>query len=112
MPVVVDWDMERLFGGALRELLKVEAAFWAAENIDEKKPFCCPFALLEGFDSSRGVKAEIELDSLLGTWAAEADRTRRCDIMFPEGLTVVTPTGEKEFLDLIDSGESVMSDVI
>lgn len=33
--------------------------------------------------------------------------------MFPEELTVVTPAGEKEFLDLIDSGEFVMfSDVI
>lgn len=111
-PVAVVWDVVRPLCGALRELLIEDAAFWAAENMEEKKPFCGPAAPFETFDSSSGVKVDTELDSLLGPWAAEADRTRRCEIMFPEGLTVI-PVDEMEFRGLIESGESVIpSDVV
>jgi hypothetical protein len=44
---------------------------------------------------------------LLGLLAAEAERTRRWEIMFPEGLTMI-PDGN-ESLDISDSGESVTS---
>ena len=111
-PVAVVWDVVRPLCGALRELLIEDAAFWAAENMEEKKPFCWPAAPFETFDSSSGVKVDTELDSLLGPWAAEADRTRRCEIMFPDGLTVI-PVDEMEFRGLIESGESVIpSDVV
>ena len=48
--------------------------------------------------------ATIELDSLLGGCAADAERTRLCDIMFPEGLT--TAFGGNDGMDLMDTGES------
>jgi hypothetical protein len=63
------------------------AAFWAAENTDEKNPLAgraVPPGVL--ISSSVGVRgADMELESLLGGFVAE--RTRLCDIMFPEGDT-------------------------
>ncbi len=39
-----------------------------------------------------GVKgADIALDSLLGWLTADVERARRCDIIFPEGLMIVSP---------------------
>ena len=71
-------------------VLKVFAAFWAAEKTDEKKPLgdWGGYAVPPGvFASSMcGVSgAVMEFESLLGGFVAE--RTRRCDIMFPEGDT-------------------------
>lgn len=61
-------EMGRFFCGALRLLLNEEAAFWAAEKIEEKNPPCGFVVELfaPGVFSSRGVSAEIEFDSLLG----------------------------------------------
>lgn len=64
-------------------LLKVFAAFCAAEKTDEKNPLCPGvIALFSGV----GVNgAAVILESLLGPKVAEPDRIRRCEIMFPEG---------------------------
>jgi hypothetical protein len=71
-------------------VLRVLAAFWAAEKTEEKKPLgdwggpAVPPGVLTS--SSVGVNgADIEFDNLLGGFVAE--RARRCDIMFPEGET-------------------------
>lgn len=49
----------------------------------------------------------MEFDSLLGLWlAAEADRTRRWEIIFPEGLTTIPPG---ESFEWIESGDRVTS---
>lgn len=63
-------------------LLKVFAAFCAADNTDEKKP-PCPGVVTSGV----GVNgAGVIFESLLGpNVTPEPDRLRRCDIMFPEG---------------------------
>lgn len=71
-------------------VLRVLAAFWAAENTEEKKPlgdWGGPAVPPGVFTSSKvGVNgADMELDNLLGGFVAE--RARRCDIMFPEGET-------------------------
>lgn len=60
--------MGRFFCCALRLLLNEEAAFCATENTEEKKPFCwLEFEFFApGVFSSKGVKAETELDNLLG----------------------------------------------
>lgn len=86
-------------------LVNDEAAFWATEKTDEKKPLCWPEVPFGVFPSSSGVNA-VTVDNLLGAWAADADRTRRCEIIFPVGLTVM-PGEDMEFRDLIDSGESM-----
>lgn len=61
------------------------AAFCAAENTEEKKPLgdCAvpPGVLISSIVGVRG--ADMELDNLLGGFVAE--RTRLCDIIFPEG---------------------------
>jgi hypothetical protein len=65
-------------------LLKVFAAFCAAEKTLEKKP---PWGLgvIEPFSGVGVSGAEVMFDNLLGPNADEVDRTLRCDIMFPEG---------------------------
>jgi hypothetical protein len=73
------------------DVVKEVAAFCAAEKTDEKNPledggaYAVPPGVL--ISSSVGVSAEVELESLLGGFVAE--RTRRCDIMFPEGDTIM-----------------------
>ena len=81
------------------------AAFCAAEKTEEKNPPAAGAyfgALPVGtagvlVSSSVGVSgAEIALESLLGWPTADADLARRCDIIFPEGLTttpVCSPGG-------------------
>ena len=95
----------------MRLLLSVEAAFCAALKTEEKNPVCwVPRLVFEvAFASSIvGPRADIELDSLLGLWLTEeADRTRRCEIMFPDGLTT-TPGGNGSF-PFRESGDSVTS---
>jgi hypothetical protein len=81
------------------DVLKVLAAFCAAENTDEKKPLGdCPGPTVPPgvlASSSVGVSgADIEFDSLLGGFVDE--RARRCDIMFPEGDTVTFGFGWDE----------------
>ena len=70
-------------------LLNVLAAFCAAEKTDEKKPVCGgDTAVPPGVFASSGwgvSGAEMMFESLLG--AFEAERTRLCDIIFPEGET-------------------------
>ena len=79
--------------------------------MDEKKPLWVADGVAEPEDlasSAAGLNAEIELDSLLGLLAAaDAERTRLWEIMFPEGLTTM-PVGKESF-DFSDSGESVTS---
>ena len=60
--------------------------FWAAEKTEEKKPPPGePWEPGVRTSSCMGVNgADIALDNLLGACVAESDRTRRCDIMFPE----------------------------
>jgi hypothetical protein len=66
-------------------LLKVFAAFCAAEKTDEKKPPCWLEPGLVEF-SGVGVRgAEVMFESLLGPRVPEFVLTRRCDIIFPEG---------------------------
>jgi hypothetical protein len=86
------------------EVLRVLAAFCAAENTDEKKPLgdwgetAVPPGVFAS--SSVGVNgAETEFESLLGGFAAE--RARRCDIIFPEGETTTLDFGcEEPWLEL------------
>ena len=74
--------------------VKVLVTFCAAENTDEKNP---PARFAEGDrdpgdrDSSAiGVKGgAMELDSLLCGRGPESDRMRLCEIMLPEGETIV-----------------------
>ena len=78
----------------------------------EKKPppnwFPVEFLALGDVASSMvGVDgAAIEVDNLLGGCAADAERTRLCDIMFPDGL--MTAFGGKDGMDFMDTGESTM----
>jgi hypothetical protein len=71
-------------------VLNVVAAFWAAENTEEKKPLgdweataVPPGVLTSSIVGVNG--AEIEFESLLGGFVEE--RARRCDIIFPDGET-------------------------
>ena len=77
-------------------VLRVLAAFWAAEKTEEKKPLgdwggpAVPPGVFTS--SSVGVSgADMELDNLLGGFVAE--RARRCDIMFPEEETTTFGLG-------------------
>lgn len=63
-------------------LLKVLAAFCAAEKTEEKKPLP---GVVEPFSGVGVNGADIMLESLLGPKVPDPDRTLRCDIMFPEG---------------------------
>lgn len=68
-------------------VLKLLAAFWAAENIDEKKPdaFGGPLAV-DSRPSTGGERgADVMCDSLLGPWLTEPDLDRRCALIFREG---------------------------
>jgi hypothetical protein len=67
-------------------LLSVFAAFWAAENTFEKNPPCVFVPGVKDPFSGVGVSgADVIFESLLGPKAAEFDRTRRCDIILPDG---------------------------
>lgn len=60
-------ESDRFFWGPFKLLVIEDAAFCAAENIEEKKPFCWLEVLLGDFDnSSTGPRDEIEDDNLLG----------------------------------------------
>jgi hypothetical protein len=87
-PGVCCWDLVLLVFAVLAiVLLRVLAAFCAAENTDEKNPLGGPAVPPGVFTSSSvGVSgADMEFESLLGGFVAE--RARRCDIIFPEGET-------------------------
>jgi hypothetical protein len=105
------WEGLRAFDCVLRLLLSVEAAFCAAEKTEEKKPLCWTLAgdFEAAFVSSTvGPRADTEFESLLGLWLTEeADRTRRWEIMFPDGLTT-TPAGSSSF-PFSESGDVVTS---
>ena len=65
-------------------LLRVFAAFCAAEKTLEKKPLPLGFGVVEPC-SKVGVKgADVMFESLLGPKVAVPDRTLLCDIMFPD----------------------------
>jgi hypothetical protein len=64
-------------------VLRVFAAFWAAEKTDEKNPPA--LGVVEPFSGVGVNGADVIFDNLLGPSAAELDLTRRCDIIFPEG---------------------------
>lgn len=71
-------------------LVRVFAAFCAAEKTDEKKPVCCEFPGVTDPFSGVGVRgADVIFDSLLGPillpLANDPERMRLCDIMFPDG---------------------------
>jgi hypothetical protein len=71
-------------------LVRVFAAFCAAEKTDEKKPVCCVFPGVTDPFSGVGVRgADVIFDNLLGPilfpLANDPERMRLCDIMFPDG---------------------------
>lgn len=91
-------------------LVKVFAAFCAAEKTDEKKPVCCVFPGVTDPFSGVGVRgADVIFDSLLGPilfpLANDPERMRLCDIMFPDGD--VTTFGFVEIGEPEKRGEAV-----
>jgi hypothetical protein len=64
-------------------LLRVLAAFWAAENTEEKNPPPPDVAAMFSVAGVRG--ADVLFESLLGPIVTDPDRTRLCDIIFPVG---------------------------
>lgn len=67
-------------------LLKVVAAFWAAEKTEEKKPVCWDgFGLGLGCSGVGVNGADCMFESLLGPRLADPDLALRWDIIFPEG---------------------------
>lgn len=91
-------------------LVRVFAAFCAAENTDEKKPVCCVFPGVTEPFSGVGVRgADVMFDSLLGPilfpLANDPERMRLCDIMFPDGD--VTTFGFEEMGGPEKRGEGV-----
>lgn len=91
-------------------LVRVFAAFCAAEKTDEKKPVCCGFPGVTDPFSGVGVRgADVMFESLLGPilfpLANDPERIRLCDIMFPDGD--VTTFGFDEIGDPEKRGEAV-----